>query len=111
MSISEKDAILRERAAFEKGAEWGHHIAPLVGYQDAEAQRRYPLPKVTRPREKKDCAGVRWRALGSTVQWCLYPDGNWNDVDTRGCGAMYLTVERVILIADLLANPTEEVDG
>lgn len=112
--ISERDAVLRERAAFEEGVLTARKYERDGGAWPgsiALALARYPLPKITQPRVVTDCVQVQWRVLGSAVQWCARNGGAWNDVEARGWGNMYLTVERVTLIADLLANPLEEVEA
>lgn len=48
--ITEKEAVLRERAAFAKGA-WTY-VATTFADAEHGAERLYPLPKITRPREE-----------------------------------------------------------
>lgn len=99
-TLTERDAVLRERAAFANGAAWGpgwHRESDLD-----EAAKRYPLPKVIRPRVV--CMG--WSEARIV-------DGR---VETRGLGgsgewrANFTTVEQLRELASLIDNPTEEVE-
>ena len=108
-TVTERQAVLRERAAFIQGSDWRYmHSRPkavpgdITDLERATAAERYKLPKTTRPRVVKDPedAGVRWTIRGGRLR--LY--------DTDHLGAFEPTRDRVALWADLLANPTEEVD-
>jgi len=102
MSISEKDAVLREREAFTTG------VYAVLGSNtvEQEATRRYPLPKVTRPRVVQDPVNPRreWRCVGGKMQ-TREDTLAWYDVTE-----VRISAPHVALWADLLANPTEEVD-
>lgn len=99
---TERDMILAKREAYAAGAKaWG--AASKNGV--LRAAREYPFPKITRPRVVRDKFGVGmlWRVMSGELQssfrgneWCVEP--------------AYVTPERVALWADLLANPTEEVE-
>lgn len=115
--VTERDAVERERAAYTEGAKWAWrtNYAECTGarfnhngHVDRAAAYRYPLPTITRPRVVKDphSADIVWRCDGGVLQ---YRQGNheWS----MGPGYWYAFPERVRLWADLLANPTEEVDG
>lgn len=122
-TITERDAVLRQRAAFFDGAYWAwvNNYAECTGakfnhegYVHEQAADRYPLPTITRPRVVKDAAdpsvefcfvdGVLQYRADSGSWWRLVPDDG--RVPTT---IFYPTAERVRLWADLLANPTEEV--
>lgn len=112
--ITERDAVMRERRAFSRGAiRWAEDRGMFMAEIQAESERTFPLPKVTRPRVVADPHG----------------DGKWTTETAFGmdnhppCIAQilrhetvmlpiqaYATAERVALWADLLANPTEEVE-
>lgn len=120
-----KREILIARAAFVQGAghEWDN-ANPRGGaadFQSRSARRReaaegwYPLPKVTRPRVVVDSGGDEWtihpsaglqvRCAGLQVRYAYAgrKDG-WKDPS----GTDFLGFESTV--ADLLANPTEEVE-
>jgi hypothetical protein len=121
-TVTEREAVLRERAAFEKGwrgqYDWFDRVrtsneqqgnnpptnAWNSGAATTEAARRYPLPKVTRPREVifQGCT-FRWTAGGGLQ--VRMSDKVWASLD----GIAIIESRRAVL-ADLLANPTEEVD-
>lgn len=137
--MTERDVIQRERAAFAEGVHWTHAYAhqawmfktdnaayrrderlalPLLQLEavGVEAARRYPLPKVTRPRVVKDTDGTRWRISEGRLQF-MRGGGDWlcmlgesrSGSDRYGMG-LVPTPERIRLWADLLANPNEEVE-
>lgn len=79
---------------------------------EAEAAKRYPLPMVTRPRVVKDETGPAgtyyWRVDRGVLQHTTSLDaGMWEPLAI----GMYITVPRVHLLAELLANPTETVEA
>lgn len=108
--VTERDAVLRERKAWDECA----YRLSLVGTGSAESEQLkndlYPLPKVTRPRVVNDPSDstVEWRFENNAgLVWRAVPGfPMWNGVST-----WYPKPERVKMWADLLANPTEEVDG
>lgn len=119
--ISERDAVMRERAASAKARcaalysalphplntdHEGHIFAPCEACR-RKAVERYPL-KVTRPRVVADSGGCWWRFVNGNLE---VREGN------AGCAwyahdqyKYWLTLERVKLLADLIASPTEEVE-
>lgn len=125
-TISEREAVERERAAFIAGARaaatagggWCHGaaIVSVDGREhrdDNAAAWRYPLPKVTRPRvlgmPVSNGNRLEFRLVGDEFQERLKtPDGQ---SDWQHTGGTTPTPERVRLWADLLANPTETVEG
>lgn len=104
---SEKECVLRERAACEHGMivvfhgrnrDLGGAWLGTRPYVEA----KYPLPTVTRPRVVKDEFGTPWR-VGADGDLRHQSAGCWGSAPVR------VTMNRVTLWADLLANPTEEV--
>lgn len=117
-TITERAAVLREREAFARGAQWAwvNNYAQCAGakfnhdgYVDGRAADHYPLPTITRPRVVKDPhkANTSWRCKDGLLWY------SWTNKENQGwyTGTVLWnpTPERVKLWADLLANPTEEV--
>ncbi len=108
-TVSEREAIMREREAYENGMVRGS-AREFISMEDLrEAVRRtFPLPKVTRPRVVTDRenptivwrftehAGFEWKPVGAE-SWMMR-------------GSDYQTPRKVVMWADLYANPTEEVE-
>ena len=117
---TERQLIEAKREAFVAGADWCFHDCHTTRALSitsrprwiAAAKSLFELPKVTRPRVVKDAEGVSWRVSGDTVQWSVGKGCDWapRDWAPLSNSHIWLTVERVHLLADLLANPTEEVD-
>lgn len=120
-TVTEREAVLRERKAYAEGAEWAwrtnyaEHTGAKFnhnGHVDRSAAFRYPLPSITRPRAVKDPEYPRfeWRVVDGELQSSLGGDGwsaafryvSWGGVERP-------TPERIRLWADLLSNPLEEV--
>ena len=109
MSISEKDAVLRDRAAALRAL-----MELTIATREHAAKRvaeLFPLPKVTRRRVVKDPHGVgEWRYTAAwsypTVELRAQQDGDWRVTDW----SLLVTKERIAVWSDLLANPTEEVE-
>jgi hypothetical protein len=108
--VSEREAVLRERAAFSEGARWQRlklcHADPngrahLTAYD--ESVYRFAFPKVSRPRV----------VPGSIFSYCI-EDGMLRCRDPRHgdfwAACFYVPITDVALVADLLASPTELVD-
>jgi hypothetical protein len=86
----------------------------------ASPEKRFPLPKVTRPRERTDSRGVTWRVLvhqfrdpvieyrDESRSGLIHP---WREALSAGPGQPGLTVEVARIVTELAANPTEEVDA
>lgn len=118
--ISERDAVTREREAFRMGAGlvFAHfRIKPgdsdTWGGSTTLAERHFPLPKVTRPREVLDKTGLGafwWRIVDGVLEHRAANSDKWYK-DTREEAGNFVFVERVKLLADLIANPTEEVEA
>lgn len=83
---------------------------------EREAKSRYPLPPRSRPRVVRDDGGkygaTEWKCVDGRLYWrvAAHRPNQWNDVEAdNGAGGMFIRPERVKLLADLLANPTETV--
>lgn len=118
---TERDVVLRERAAFTNGMIRmnGEMVQPRpqspMRWTQAEcdqiAARSYPLAKAIRPRVVEDQWGMGWMIRDGVVLYRLCAtneDEPWKDANTEGDHE--ICVSRLRLWADLLANPTEEVD-
>jgi hypothetical protein len=119
---TEREVIQRERRAFCEGVSAGPVMGePWLG-TGAEAVKRYPLPKVTRPRvvadphswlvERDEAFGkvaVYWTvaSAAAAVNPCDH-DGVLLQAPTPMARP---TAARIALWADLLARPTEEVEA
>lgn len=108
-TVTEREAVLRERTGYYAGyvdgvcaADPGAVISP--SHIQERAAKRFPLPKVTRPRVVADSEGNAWRVVDGNLE-CRDAVNEWTRV--RHCG---ITAERLRMWADLLANPTEEVE-
>lgn len=129
---TERDLILAKREAFEEGATrvWTAFAretdACPHGWRGSNvlAAEAYPLPKSTRPRVMSDpnsLNGREWRCVGRQFETRVRESSRlaeWHLVDwseyNRGAFVEHPlapTPERVAMWADLLANPTEEVDS
>ncbi len=101
MSISERDAVLRERAAYAKGCA-NRMLAVDRFTWNLAAEKAYPLPKVERQRRVRDPEELR-------ATWYNDPTGGitLSGGPTR---EYWPTAARVAVWADLLARPTELVE-
>ena len=109
---TERDLVLAKREAFcaGRGAAFVHYDigAPQGKAWPGSAHlaaERYPLPKVTRPRVVTREDGCQLRISGGQLQY------KWLDGDWREYGSINWTPAQRAAMADLLANPTEEVDA
>lgn len=79
-------------------------LREALGYSQTAAEgyaaSRFPYPKVTRPRVV-ELHGTEYRLADGALQYQL-ASGRWSEV----CRPAFVS-----LIADLLKNPTEEVDA
>lgn len=111
---SEREYVLAQREAFLQGAAHGREYAhvPSKCGQVGCASRRYPL-KVTRPRVVRDSGPMgssEWRYVNGRLECRLTGAMEWDVADGEdGTCKMFIRAERVKLLADLIANPTEEV--
>lgn len=108
--MTEKEKVLLLREAFVSGAGYRHSRVTNSAYADEyweEAKRRYPLPKVTRPRVV-------------TVPMSSRSNGPFCDFKVSG-NVIYAakpplwemsvhTPAGILMLADLVRNPTEEVE-
>jgi hypothetical protein len=117
-TVTEREAVLRERKAFREGAlaavneppQWHHQI-------DTAAARRYPLPRVQRPRvvrDPHDDYEQEWRVVNGRLEF-RPPYGQWGEAHKRtdaiyDGSCLFPTPERIRMWADLLTNPTEQVE-
>jgi hypothetical protein len=118
--VSEKDAVLRERAAFRAGVDAlfisnavpaGMQSNRAVACAQASAEDLYPLPKVTRPRV------VQIRGAYSTYEYRWVDNhlelrsvdgaGLWQRAGTIGASDPAF----LVALGQLAAAPTEEVDA
>lgn len=121
---TEREVILRERRAFTDGAYcWMHGEARLMGRSvhssDVlnDAVHKFPLPKITRPRVVVDSRWSRreFRVVDGQMQ-TRDPGEQWHclenpNVNARSAGLpIVIDAVRVALWADLIANPTEEIE-
>jgi hypothetical protein len=108
-TVTEREAVLRERDAVQRTvvALWDRikRGDALHNWEGSEslAKRLYPLPLVTRPRVVAD------PVLGVQFRWCVRA-GMLARYDADRTPYVEPTPERVALWADLLANPTEQVE-
>lgn len=107
-TVTEKEAILRERAAFVFGAKrWPDMQNVCV----EEAKRRYPLPLITRPRVVTDKDGSEWRVAGSRVECRVGPNEPFRASSAERDLAMQIRVDEKFRreFASLLLEPNETV--
>jgi hypothetical protein len=120
---TEREVRLRERRAFQVGADWfytqeevPHSLAYVTNRARAAARECYELPKVTRPRVVRDPENgyVQWRVAedGYLQARRINATGGWmRHLDYRNAVDIAPIPERVKMWADLLANPTEVCDA
>lgn len=124
LKVSEREAVLRERKAFERGyrtrpyelAQGGAAVAKMKpdeweqGALRCVMEREYPLPKVSRPRVLQEHGtGFKMRYVNGHFEHHVDDGKGWRwSVGRESCA---ITQERVKMWADLLANPTELVEA
>lgn len=96
---TERDLVLAKRQGVRTALI--HETYLSVKQIEGVADYHFPLPKVTRPRVVVDPHNPRvtWSILGTVARH----DGTWGFEPAP-------TLERIKMWADLLANPTEEVE-
>lgn len=121
-TITEREAVLRERAAFRTA------LFDLAGHSmqeaDEAAAKRYPLPKVERARVVCDPANEKrqWRVIdgdletrvcGSTNafdrEWRRFLPQSFTKDDEKA-RPVPVTFDRIARWVDLFTRPTEEVE-
>lgn len=107
--VSERKAVERERKAFLDGVSWS---LPPGLYEHSRASGAadslYPLPKVTCPRRVRDADGYTWKYENGELAFADPLRGIWY---SAAGSSFEPTPDRVRLLADLLVNPTEEVEA
>lgn len=103
---TERDLILAKREGFSKHCQ--HTCKVSKDFADREAAAEYPLPKVVRLRVVLDEERQEEWSLDRTV---FMSRDSGSKFWTRAVGLVQVTPSRVRVWADLLANPTEEVDA
>lgn len=111
---TERDVVERERRAFlngivalhlQKEIPSGPSVGRAVDRARAMTNRTYPLPTVARPRVVRDGHGLEWKWEYGQLWMRQTPASVWL------CASPPMISEGARLpLADLLANPTEEVD-
>lgn len=103
--LKERDAVMRERAAYVRGA------TCFVGNKDNRkaldetVAAIYPLPIIERPRVVTDSDGYQWRVVNGAVEYRYNAESSrWASDNGR-----YIRISDLARIASLLANPTELV--
>jgi hypothetical protein len=117
-TVTEREAVLRERAAYTRGVVEGRtHNAPRWS-SDAiaiRAGRHYPRPTVTRPRVVRDPldASIEWTVLYDHLHWRRVAGDSATDwmLGPQGAPLGRVTAELCRVWADLLANPNEDVEA
>lgn len=108
-----RDVVLAEREAFIAGVNTRARLDVGDDWKGAahEAAKRYPLPKVTRPRVLSDGAGMQYSVIIDgerlVIQYRHKPNEMWSRTFP---GVFTIDAVRAQIFADLLANPTEEVE-
>jgi hypothetical protein len=136
LKVSERDAVMRERAAYVTGVIAVRRALTFAGFTEASmaepqafhssqqgdsaeetAAKVFPMPKVKRPRVVRDpMPGYTqgWRCVGGQIEYNPYPKlaDHWQSLmhDDALNGCRLPTVERIKVWADLLATPDELVD-
>lgn len=111
-SVTEAEAVKRERAAFVAGANRCHQefhdgMSVLKGAEKIAA-KEYPLPKVSRPRVVKDRDGFSYRVVGGKLEFLSDCGAAWAELRDD---AMIIPAGDVREIASLFDSPTELCDA
>ena len=108
---TERDMVLAQREAWQNGAAC-HSTHKTFGDIRRDAEKRYPLPKVTRPRVVV-VQGREWKVApdGQLLSRAAEPPGFSVGERTWTMRSQLMPIVRDInALADLLANPTETVE-
>lgn len=101
---TEREMVEAKRSAFVAGSVWRYFDGEAT--EGAEARRRYPLPRKTRPRVVTDRLGNDWRVADGQIQVRV-----GRSVRAEFRCADLITPEFAKELADLVTRPTEEYDG
>lgn len=115
-TVTEREAVLREREAFDNGATCARLALQCkqASQRSLEeiAKRDYPLPKITRPRVVRDFSldtTREFRVVDGVIQ--ARDIGRLNqEWGTEGLRGWKVDAAVIRTFADLLANPTEEIE-
>ncbi len=104
---SNKDVILAQREGFVAGMRAGSHGQLNFKVCWAEAERLFPIPKITRPRTIDGLLGCRntnrsYRFVDGVFMYSDTGDGRWHKSQW--------TPADIARLHDLMINPTEEVE-
>jgi hypothetical protein len=122
-TLSEKEAVMRERVAFAKGMRENRCdpqvcACPACATAIHEATRRYPLPRIRRPRvvaDNREGHRREFRVFEGQMQTRSIRQPYWSCVENGHTNAdgtgLAIDAVRVKLWADLLASPLEEVEA
>jgi hypothetical protein len=105
--ITEREAVLRERAAYVRGCGRGRLLYSLAGCDGISAREEYPLPEITRPRVVQHEGNYFRVEQGDALSHSR------NGVyfgSLRTFKGITVDAALVRVLADLLANPTETVE-
>ena len=117
---TQRALIEAKREGYAMGArDWVREEFAFASNVAAKAAERFPFPKISRPRVVEDLEsehGTDWRCVKGELEF-QRAHGDWHPMLGRinDGPAFYGTIfkptpKRVALWADLLANPTEEVE-
>ena len=107
--FSRRELVLAQREAWLRGfrTSWADIDAgagPSVDLDvEARVAREYPLPKKRVPRVLTLQDGWAYRVTDGVIEYRSSISGTW-------CAEVTLNAAAVTRLADLLANPTEEID-
>lgn len=109
LKVSERDAVLRERKAFARGA-YLFNVSSSMRCAEDRAAKEYPLPKIERPRVVQEHGtGFKMRYVNGDFEHHVDDGKGWRR--SFGSNSCAVTAERVKLWADLLERPTELVEA
>lgn len=114
---SERELVMAQREAFIRGARYERDndetTCAATRIPDA-ANMHFPLPRVSRPRVVRDETGMfqcNWRVVAGALECDTGTGWQRTDRDDSHDTRMFVHAERVRLLADLLAHPTEDVEA
>jgi hypothetical protein len=110
-TYTEKQVAVAQREAFVAGSRY-HGGGGCMPRETAEY--RFPMPKITRPREVK-VSGNTYRIVDGKIEWRNY--GDWinsafnDDLRIENLAKHSDDLEVVRALVELYKNPTETVDA